>query len=186
MRSTPRERCLILHQWCGFCLMVVIRRIHSPSSPMHICWPYIPLILNNTSCPLISVTSNYSEEFSGIVPFYSQRLPLLSVHALCSAHITAPWPPLRLLTSPFFPNPFSSPVHLLLCVGVNNDSPSTDSSNGSQASSSQTSMNSCEEMTMDEIFNGKGKYYPGLIPLVYAYLDYIRWVVRTSVRSSPR
>jgi Glutamate-cysteine ligase len=35
-------------------------------------------------------------------------------------------------------------------------------------------MNSCEEMTMDEIFNGKGKYYPGLIPLVYAYLDYIR------------
>lgn len=37
-------------------------------------------------------------------------------------------------------------------------------------------MNSCEEMTMDEIFNGKGKYYPGLIPLVYAYLDYIRCV----------
>jgi glutamate--cysteine ligase catalytic subunit len=28
-------------------------------------------------------------------------------------------------------------------------------------------------MTMDEIFNGKGNYYPGLIPLVYAYLDYI-------------
>lgn len=38
-------------------------------------------------------------------------------------------------------------------------------------------MNSCEEMTMDEIFNGKGKYYPGLIPLVYAYLDYIRCVI---------
>ena len=37
-------------------------------------------------------------------------------------------------------------------------------------------MNSCEEMTMDEIFNGKGKYYPGLIPLVYAYLDYIRYI----------
>ena len=30
-----------------------------------------------------------------------------------------------------------------------------------------------EEMTMDEIFNGKDSYYPGLIPLVYAYLDYI-------------
>ena len=29
---------------------------------------------------------------------------------------------------------------------------------------------------MDEIFNGKGKYYPGLIPLVYAYLDYIRCI----------
>jgi len=33
---------------------------------------------------------------------------------------------------------------------------------------------SYEEMTADEIFNGKdGGYYPGLIPLVYAYLDYI-------------
>ena len=30
-----------------------------------------------------------------------------------------------------------------------------------------------EEMTMDEIFNGKDSYYPGLIPLVYAYLDYM-------------
>lgn len=33
--------------------------------------------------------------------------------------------------------------------------------------------NSFEEMTMNEIMNGKGDYYPGLIPLVYAYLDYI-------------
>ena len=31
-----------------------------------------------------------------------------------------------------------------------------------------------EEMTMDEIFNGKDTYYPGLVPLVYAYLDYVR------------
>jgi glutamate--cysteine ligase catalytic subunit len=31
-----------------------------------------------------------------------------------------------------------------------------------------------EEMSMDEIFNGKGPYYPGLLPLVYAYLDYIQ------------
>jgi glutamate--cysteine ligase catalytic subunit len=30
-----------------------------------------------------------------------------------------------------------------------------------------------EEMTMDEIFNGKACYFPGLIPLVYAYLEYI-------------
>ena len=28
-------------------------------------------------------------------------------------------------------------------------------------------------MTLSEIFNGKSSYYPGLIPLVYAYLDYI-------------
>ena len=33
--------------------------------------------------------------------------------------------------------------------------------------------NSYEEMTMAEIFNGKGAYFPGLIPLIYAYLDYI-------------
>ena len=32
-----------------------------------------------------------------------------------------------------------------------------------------------EEMTMDEIFNGKDSYYPGLIPLIYAYLDYINF-----------
>ncbi len=33
---------------------------------------------------------------------------------------------------------------------------------------------SCEEMTMAEIFNGKGEYFPGLLPLVYSYLDYIQ------------
>ena len=38
---------------------------------------------------------------------------------------------------------------------------------------------SFEEMTMDEIFNGKNCYYPGLIPLVYAYLDYISIDVET-------
>lgn len=31
-----------------------------------------------------------------------------------------------------------------------------------------------EEMTMEEIFNGKGEYFPGLLPLVYAYLEYIK------------
>mmetsp|Transcript_44284 Transcript_44284/g.134887 ORF Transcript_44284/g.134887 Transcript_44284/m.134887 type:complete len:865 (-) Transcript_44284:184-2778(-) len=33
--------------------------------------------------------------------------------------------------------------------------------------------NSYEEMTMTEIMTGKGDYFPGLIPLVQAYLDYI-------------
>jgi glutamate--cysteine ligase catalytic subunit len=28
-------------------------------------------------------------------------------------------------------------------------------------------------MTMTEIFLGKADYYPGLLPLVYAYLDFI-------------
>ena len=30
-----------------------------------------------------------------------------------------------------------------------------------------------EEMSIDEIFNGKCCYYPGLIPLVYSYLEYV-------------
>ena len=33
--------------------------------------------------------------------------------------------------------------------------------------------NSYEEMTMEEIMCGKGDYFPGLIPLVLAYLDHI-------------
>jgi len=33
--------------------------------------------------------------------------------------------------------------------------------------------NAYEEMTMAEIMNGKGDYFPGLIPLVNAYLEYI-------------
>jgi len=33
--------------------------------------------------------------------------------------------------------------------------------------------NSYEEMAMSEIMCGKGDYFPGLIPLVHAYLDYI-------------
>jgi len=31
-----------------------------------------------------------------------------------------------------------------------------------------------EEMTMGEILGGKGTYFPGLVPLVYAYLDHIQ------------
>eukprot|EP00522_Entomoneis_paludosa_P000635 CAMPEP_0172473156 /NCGR_PEP_ID=MMETSP1065-20121228/68711_1 /TAXON_ID=265537 /ORGANISM="Amphiprora paludosa, Strain CCMP125" /LENGTH=961 /DNA_ID=CAMNT_0013231325 /DNA_START=177 /DNA_END=3062 /DNA_ORIENTATION=+ len=34
--------------------------------------------------------------------------------------------------------------------------------------------NSFEEMTMAEIMSGKGDYFPGLIPLISAYLDYIQ------------
>jgi len=34
--------------------------------------------------------------------------------------------------------------------------------------------NSYEEMTLAEIMVGKGDYFPGLIPLVHAYLDYIQ------------
>lgn len=33
---------------------------------------------------------------------------------------------------------------------------------------------SFEEMSMNEIFNGKEMHFPGLIPLIYAYLDYIK------------
>jgi glutamate--cysteine ligase catalytic subunit len=32
---------------------------------------------------------------------------------------------------------------------------------------------SYEQMSMNEVFNGKSDYFPGLIPLIYAYLDYI-------------
>jgi hypothetical protein len=34
--------------------------------------------------------------------------------------------------------------------------------------------NSFEEMTMTEIMSGKGDYFPGLIPLIHAYLDHIQ------------
>ena len=37
-----------------------------------------------------------------------------------------------------------------------------------------TLQDSYEEMTLEEIFCGKCTYYPGLIPLIYAYLEYIR------------
>eukprot|EP01031_Cornospumella_fuschlensis_P029942 gene29942-36163_t len=37
----------------------------------------------------------------------------------------------------------------------------------------QSNEDAYEEMTMSEIFLGKGEYFPGLLPLVYAYLDFI-------------
>lgn len=39
-----------------------------------------------------------------------------------------------------------------------------------------------EEMTMEEIFLGKDDYYPGLLPLIYAYLDYINCDAATMKR----
>eukprot|EP00565_Helicotheca_tamesis_P006290 CAMPEP_0185726870 /NCGR_PEP_ID=MMETSP1171-20130828/2718_1 /TAXON_ID=374046 /ORGANISM="Helicotheca tamensis, Strain CCMP826" /LENGTH=935 /DNA_ID=CAMNT_0028395311 /DNA_START=66 /DNA_END=2873 /DNA_ORIENTATION=- len=44
--------------------------------------------------------------------------------------------------------------------------------------------NSYEEMTMAEIMMGKGDYFPGLIPLVYAYLDHINCDSTTMERIS--
>jgi len=44
--------------------------------------------------------------------------------------------------------------------------------------------NSYEEMSMHEIMCGKGDYFPGLIPLVYAYLDYINCDSATRERLS--
>mmetsp|Transcript_48751 Transcript_48751/g.72410 ORF Transcript_48751/g.72410 Transcript_48751/m.72410 type:complete len:877 (+) Transcript_48751:64-2694(+) len=44
--------------------------------------------------------------------------------------------------------------------------------------------NSYEEMTMAEIMTGKGKYFPGLIPLVQAYLEYINCDEFTMARVS--
>jgi hypothetical protein len=42
--------------------------------------------------------------------------------------------------------------------------------------------NSYEEMTMKEIMTGKGDYFPGLIPLVRAYVDYINCDEVTNAR----
>ena len=41
-----------------------------------------------------------------------------------------------------------------------------------------------EEMTMAQIFNGKGRYFPGLLPLVHAYLDFINCDATTYKRVS--
>jgi len=42
--------------------------------------------------------------------------------------------------------------------------------------------NSYEEMTMEEIMTGKGDYFPGLIPLVWAYLELINCDTATEKR----
>lgn len=83
-------------------------------------------------------------------------------------------PPPPLFTS-LFSSPHSSPSFLQSTPSSTSEKDRSPCGRGDgEKCSSPSAMNSCEEMTMDEIFNGKGKYYPGLIPLVYAYLDYIR------------
>jgi glutamate--cysteine ligase catalytic subunit len=42
--------------------------------------------------------------------------------------------------------------------------------------------NSYEEMSMADIFCGKGGYFPGLLPLIHAYLDHIRCDAATRTR----
>jgi hypothetical protein len=37
-------------------------------------------------------------------------------------------------------------------------------------------------MTIDEIFNGKDCYFPGLLPLVYAYLEFVKCDEETFVK----
>jgi len=50
------------------------------------------------------------------------------------------------------------------------------------ASAAAVDEDAYEEMSMSEIFHGKGPYYPGLLPLVYAYLDYIQCDAATYAR----
>merc|ERR1719510_2454411 len=44
--------------------------------------------------------------------------------------------------------------------------------------------NSFEEMTMNEIINGKGNYFPGLVPICYAYLKHIGCDAHTFTKMS--
>lgn len=37
-------------------------------------------------------------------------------------------------------------------------------------------------MTIDEIFNGKDTYFPGLLPLAYAYLEFVKCDEETFAR----
>ena len=43
----------------------------------------------------------------------------------------------------------------------------------SQGPRTESKSSQFEEMTMDEIMNGRGCYFPGLVPLCYAYLEHI-------------
>ena len=112
-------------------------------------------------------------------PSFSSFIPYLST----TPHPPPSFPPLILfpLSLPFFsslfPSPHSSPLFLQSTPSSTSEKDRSPCGRADgEKCSSPSAMNSCEEMTMDEIFNGKGKYYPGLIPLVYAYLDYIRWL----------
>lgn len=64
---------------------------------------------------------------------------------------------------------------------------STDSSTDSSTSSEISNNNlldedAYEEMSIDEIFNGKDNYYPGLIPLVHSYIDQLNLDQETNER----
>ncbi|GMH63001.1 hypothetical protein TrST_g9911 [Triparma strigata] len=63
------------------------------------------------------------------------------------------------------------------CDGVKEEEDSTGASNHRRRAPCATGgmeENSYEEMTMSEIMNGKGSYFPGLVPLIYAYLELIK------------
>jgi len=62
--------------------------------------------------------------------------------------------------------------------GISNNRRSSPTARGSDEE------NSYEEMTMTEIMCGKGDYFPGLIPLVRAYLDHINCDAVTMARLS--
>ena len=47
------------------------------------------------------------------------------------------------------------------------------SSEANESSTDTTEEELFEEMTLQEIMNGKGDYFPGLVPLIYAYLEHI-------------
>lgn len=73
------------------------------------------------------------------------------------------------------PSPISLPpsAHRGESPSLSSISLDNDGTNGKSNCPPLPSEDSFEEMTTEEIFHGKGVYYPGLIPLVYAYLDYI-------------
>ncbi len=71
----------------------------------------------------------------------------------------------------------SSPQKATAEDGASSTSPADKINCGCKGNSNGPSLSpedSCEEMTMGQIFNGKGEYFPGLLPLVYSYLDFIQ------------
>ncbi|CAM9700318.1 unnamed protein product [Phaeothamnion confervicola] len=68
----------------------------------------------------------------------------------------------------------ASPTH-------DDHSHSSDNHEGAHQSCNQPATG-FEEMTIQQIMMGKGSYYPGLIPLVYAYLEHIGCDAETTAR----
>ncbi len=77
------------------------------------------------------------------------------------------------------PTPYNGPC--LPCFS-GTKSPSQSNLQHNHQSPQLCANDSFEEMTADEIFNGKDEYYPGLIPLVYAYLDFVNCDAETFTR----